>query len=138
MSFDPERWLQVADVCCINIPQVDSEALLRTAANRAYYAALLSVRRRIEAAQGSGAVPSSGTHAAILQALRVRGGVFRQIYEELRTLQNHRNRADYELAAEPLARTEAVKLIGISRRLIRNRVVPVRDEEYRTLVIPRA
>src|SRR5688572_4334794 len=102
MSFDPERWLQVADVCCINIPQVDSEALLRTAANRAYYAALLSVRRRIEAAQGSGAIPSSGTHAAILQALRSRGGVFREIYEDLRTLQNYRNQADYEIATGSL------------------------------------
>jgi hypothetical protein len=42
MSFNPERWLQVAEVCRINIPQVDSEALLRTASNRAYYAALMS------------------------------------------------------------------------------------------------
>lgn len=137
MSFDPERWLQVADVCCINIPQVDSEALLRTAANRAYYAALLSVRRRIEAAQGSGAVPPSGTHAAILQALRMHDGVFRQIYHELRTLQNHRNQADYELTTEPPARTEVLKLIAVSRRLIRNRILPARDEEYRTLVVPR-
>ena len=30
MPFDPEHWLEAAAVCCIEIPEVDREALLRT------------------------------------------------------------------------------------------------------------
>ena len=37
MPFDPEAWLEVAEVCCDTIPGVDGEALLRTSLNRAYY-----------------------------------------------------------------------------------------------------
>lgn len=137
MTFDPERWLRVADVCCIHIPKVDPEALLRTAANRAYYAALLSVKRRIEAAQGPGAVPSSGTHEAILQALRMGGDAFKDIRYELRSLRDLRSHADYVLESEPLVRHEVVKYVDRSRRLIRNRINAMRDEEYRRLKVPR-
>jgi hypothetical protein len=58
MSFDPETWLQVAGICTSNIPGVSREALLRTAVNRAYYAALLALKDRIEVAQGPGSVPA--------------------------------------------------------------------------------
>src|SRR5215207_2789620 len=105
MSFDPERWLQVADVCCINIPKVDPEALLRTAVNRAYYAALLSVKRRLEGALGAGTVPSAGTHRAILQTLQMGEPGFRHVYKELRSLRDRRDLVDYELDTEPLVRT---------------------------------
>jgi len=137
MSFNPERWLQVADVCCINIPKVDSEALLRTAVNRAYYAALMSVKRRIEKAQGAGAVPTSGTHEALMQALRVGGPSFEKIYRILYRLQKSRNAADYELDTEPLVRNFVVEDITRCRKLIYNQINAVRDEEYRTLFIPR-
>jgi hypothetical protein len=69
MPFDPERWLEAAGVCCIEIPEVDREALLRTALNRAYYAALLSFKYRVEAVQGAGAVPERRTHEAIYLAV---------------------------------------------------------------------
>lgn len=126
MSFDPELWLQVADVCCINIPRVDTEALLRTAVNRAYYAALLSVRKRIEEVHGPGSVPSAGTHEAI----------FKDIHDELLKLRTARNGADYNLAAAPLVHRTAVSQISRSRWLIRNRINAVRDEEYRRLKVP--
>jgi hypothetical protein len=42
-DFNAEEWLEVAEVCCDRIVGVDQEALLRTALNRAYYAALLCV-----------------------------------------------------------------------------------------------
>jgi hypothetical protein len=53
-DFDAEEWLEVAEVCCDRIAGVNQEALLRTALNRAYYAALLSVKRRIEPRSCSG------------------------------------------------------------------------------------
>lgn len=138
MSFDPERWLQVADVCCINIPQVDPEALLRTAVNRAYYAALLSVKRRLEGAHGAGAVPASGTHHAILRTLKNGDRGFREIHDELRSLRDRRDRADYELDREPLVRPAVVKYVGQSRTLIRNRINAMHDDEYRRLRISRS
>ena len=137
MRFDPERWLQVADVCCITIPKVNEEALLRTAVNRAYYAVLLSVRRRIEEAQGRGAVPSAATHEAITQALQTGGAAFEDIRRGLRTLRDARNRADYVLESEPLVRHDVVSHVDRSRRLIRNRINAMRDEEYRRLKVPR-
>ena len=133
MSFDPERWLQVANVCCINIPQVDPEALLRTAVNRAYYAALLSVKRRLDGAFGPGAVPSSGTHHAILQTLQTGDRFFRIIHDELRSLRDLRNQVDYELAPMSLVRSDVVKYVDRSRTLIRNRINAMHDEEYRRL-----
>jgi hypothetical protein len=137
MSFNPERWLQVADVCCINIPKVDSEALLRTAVNRTYYAGLLSVKRRIEKVQGKGAVPTSGTHEALMQALRVAGPPFEKIYRILSRLQKSRNAADYELDTAPLVRSLVVEDITRCRTLIYNQINTVRDDEFRTLIIPR-
>ncbi|HEX8697040.1 MAG TPA: hypothetical protein VF746_31770 [Longimicrobium sp.] len=137
MSFDPERWLQVADVCCIKIPKVDTEALLRTAENRAYYAALLSVRKRIEEAQGPGTVPSSRTHEAIFQAVGTGGDQFEEIYRVLLLLRAARDRADYELNA-PAPKYEAVvDHVRRCRWLIRNRINAMRDEEYRRLKVPR-
>lgn len=133
MSFNPERWLQVADVCCINIPKVGPEALLRTAVNRAYYAALLSVKRRLDGAFGPGAVPASGTHHAILQTLQTGDRFFRQIHDELRSLRDIRNQVDYELEPMPLVRSDVVKYVDRSRTLIRNRINAMRDEEYRRL-----
>src|SRR5215218_6953358 len=76
MPFDPERWLEAAAVCCIEIPEVDREALLRTALNRAYYAALLSFKHRIELVQGAGAVPERRTHEAIYHAVGAAGHAF--------------------------------------------------------------
>lgn len=137
MSFDPERWLQVADVCCITIPRVDTEALLRTALNRAYYAALLSLKRRVETAQGAGSVPTSGTHQALDQALWTGGRMYREIQSGLRRLRDARNSADYELNTDALEREIVVDHVRRSRWLIRNRINAMRDEEYRRLKVPR-
>jgi hypothetical protein len=56
-AFDPEEWVEVAELCCDNIPVSTERPLLRTALNRAYYAPLLSIRERIEREHGVGAVP---------------------------------------------------------------------------------
>jgi uncharacterized protein (UPF0332 family) len=138
MPFNPEQWLKVADVCCIHIPEVNEEALLRTAVNRAYYAALLSLKRRIESVQGRGSVPTSGTHQALSQALRILGGDFSDVAEELGRLREARNKADYHLDTDPLVRKTVVEHIRRSRTLILNRINAIRDDEYRRLRIARS
>ena len=137
MLFDPEHWLAVAEICCSAIPGVSREALLRTALNRAYYAALLSLKQRIESAQGSGAVPAWGTYEAIKQAVRTGGDSFEEIRKDLEALRKERERADYVLFSEELGR-EAVHLaVTRSRRLIRNRIRALPEAEFRRLRVPR-
>lgn len=111
--------------------------MLRTAENRAYYAALLSVRKRIEEAQGPGAVPSSRTHEAIFQAVGTGGDQFEEIYRVLLLLRAARDHADYELNVIPPKHDIVVGHVRRSRWLIRNRINAMRDEEYRRLKIPR-
>ena len=138
MSFDAELWLQVAEVCCIPIPDVDREALLRTAVNRVYYAALLCVKRRIERAQGSGAVPRSRTHESILQAVRTGGPPTRMLHAELERMRRLRSRADYELDGEVLRPEVVHKQVRAGRRLIRNAIKALSEPVFRRLVVPPA
>ena len=137
MNFDPETWLNVADICCSNIPGVSREALLRTAVNRAYYAALMALKRRIEMAKGPGAVPVWGTHEALKQAVRTGGSSFEEIKNTLDTLRTAREDADYVLTLPELQRSYAYKLIGVARWLIRNRIKALPEAEFRRLRVPR-
>ena len=134
--FDPEDWLEVAEVCCDRLPGVGQEALLRTALNRAYYAALLCVKRRIEGVHGRGAVPAFRTHAAILSAVRSGGSLFADIHLGLRKLQARRDAADYELQSDPLVWSRVHAQVGLSRELIRNRIKALPDAEFRRLALP--
>ena len=138
MSFDPESWLAVAEVCCTTIPTVSREALLRTALNRAYYAALLALKQRVETVQGAGAVPAHGTHEALTQAVRMGGNGFQEISRELGALRRARESADYVLSTVPLDWTEVHEKVRLSRRLIRNRIKALPEAEFRRLRIPRA
>ena len=96
------------------------------------------MKRRIEKARGPGAVPTSGTHEALLQALRVGGPHFQAIYRILYRLQKARNAADYELNTAPLVPNSVMEDIKRSRKLIYNQINTVRDEEHRTLFIPKS
>lgn len=78
-DFDPEGWLEVAELCCKPGQGIAREAHLRTALNRAYYAALLTVKRRIEQAVGPRVLPRARTHNAILEAVRSGGRNFARI-----------------------------------------------------------
>jgi len=137
MSFDPETWLPVAGICCSNIPGVSREALLRTAVNRAYYAALLALRDRIELAQGPGSVPAWGTHNALKQAVGTAGASFRDVDVRLSRLRRARERADYVLAADDLELGYVWKLVDQARWLIRNRIKALPEAEFRRLRVPR-
>ena len=136
-QFDAEEWVEVAEVCCDHIAGVGQEALLRTALNRAYYAALLCVKRRIEQVHGRGAVSHARTHAAILGAVRSGGSRFSDIYKGLRALQAQREAADYELISEPLKWSMVHAQVGRSRKLIRTRIKALPDAEFRRLDVRR-
>jgi hypothetical protein len=137
MPFDPEHWLEAAAVCCIEIPEVDREALLRTALNRAYYAALLSFKSRIEAVQGRGAVPERRTHEAIYHAVGAAGYTFMDSYRVLRELRRRREAADYVLDRGSPAFREADDAVRQSRWLIRTRIKALPDAEFRRLDVRR-
>ncbi|HEV7587073.1 MAG TPA: hypothetical protein VGO40_02990 [Longimicrobium sp.] len=137
ISFDPDGWLEVAEVCCDTIEGVDAEALLRTALNCAYYAALLSVKRRIESVHGRNALPRFRTHAAILDATQSGGVLFLEIYRSLQALRTMRESADYELRSEPLHWNAVHSQVRLSRNLIRTRIKALPDAEFRRLVLPR-
>jgi hypothetical protein len=96
-DFNPERWLVVVEHCCQNAVGAEREAYLRTALNRAYYAALLTTRRRIDPAFGINAVPRARTHYAILEAVRSGGPRFEHIHQILQRLKRLRETADYEM-----------------------------------------
>jgi len=137
ISFDPDAWLEVAEVCCDTIEGVDAEALLRTALNRAYYAALLSVKRRIESVHGRNALPKFRTHAAILEATKSGGNQFLEIYKSLQVLRAMREAADYELRSEPLYWNAVHSQVRFSRDLIRGYIKTIPDTAFRRLVLPR-
>jgi hypothetical protein len=132
-AFDPEEWLMVAEVCCSTIPQVSRQALLRTASNRAYYAALLSLKLRIEAAQGSGAVPEWQTHDAIKQAVRTGGEEFKDIPRWLGKLRTLREQADDVLATPEFTWNHVHEMVDRARWLIRNRIKALPEAEFRRL-----
>jgi hypothetical protein len=137
MSFDAEEWLAVADICCGNIPGISRQALLRTALNRAYYAALMVLKFRIDAAQGMGTVPEWRTHDALKQAVRTGGPAFEDMSESLEELRQMREMADYVLGEQQLGYDSARRAIRIARWLIRNRIKALPDAEFRRLHVAR-
>lgn len=136
-TFDPEEWVEVAELCCDNVPGIAGEALLRTALNRAYYAALLSIRERIEREHGVGAVPRVRTHAAILQAVKSGGPRFARINYVLQRLRTLREGADYVLRSEPLHWDIVHSQVRFSRDLIRRDIKALPDAEFRRLNVRR-
>lgn len=136
MRFDPSGWLGVADHCCGEVPGVDEQALLRTALGRAYYAALLTLRARIEQAQGAGAVPRRGTHEAILHAVRTGGREFKGVSETLHRLRRLRNSADYELDAGAFEPTDTRVEVERSRKLVRVLSSQLPDSAFLALRFP--
>ena len=96
--FDPRLWLDVAQALLAPQDKVDQEARLRTCVNRSYYAALLYLVARIEAAKGPGTVPRDGRHGAIQRALKkTNANHLKKIQSALDTMREERNDADYQL-----------------------------------------
>jgi hypothetical protein len=137
MTFDPERWLDVANACRKSMPNVDREALLRTVMNRAYYAALLSFKQRIESVNGPGTLPSRRTHDAIFRAIGAGGATFEDSYRTLRRLRRKRETADYKLNTRPTRSSDAREAVRLSRWLIRDGIKALPDAAFRALKVPR-
>lgn len=131
-DFDPEEWLTVAELCCRS---EFGEAYLRTAVNRAYYAALLSTKHRIEQTVGVGSVPRVQTHATILNAVRTGGREFEPIHNALRKLKQEREAVDYEVRNAPLQRWRVRSQVRLSRDVIRNHIKALPDAAFRTLML---
>jgi hypothetical protein len=110
---------------------------LRTAFNRAYYAALMVLKFRIDTAQGAGTVPGWGTHDALKQAVRTGGSAFEDIAETLEELRQLREMADYVLAEYQPGYEQARRAVRIARWLVRNRLKAMADAEFRRLHVPR-
>lgn len=118
MTFDPAGWLDVADHAC---NPGHGEAWHRTAGNRAYYAALMAIARRVVEEQGAGALEGSqSTHARLKRGLREHGHIplVRGIRDELLALeQGFRDGADYELE-ESYPPDRATEALRRSRKLV--------------------
>lgn len=119
------------------MPAVDREAVLRTVMNRAYYAALLSFKHRIEAVNGVGTLPSRRTHDAIFRAIGMGGATFAYSYRTLRELRLLREAADYELNTRPMRSSDARKAIDRSRWLIHAHAKGLPDADFRALHVSR-
>ncbi len=133
MTFDPADWHAVGVACAAGLEGAPEEASRRTAIGRAYYAALLSIKRRVEAVQGEGVVPEARIHSAVPRALKDSGlREFRRVIDLLRDLKEDREDADYEIDVEPFKADEVEEALKRSRRLL-DLLTAIPAERYRNL-----
>jgi hypothetical protein len=97
----------------------------------------MTIKVRIELAQGSSVVPAWKTHDAIKQAVRTGGPGFEQIATRLDELRRFRERADYVLNSEELGWDTVHRAVRNARWLIRNRIKALPEAEFRRLRVPR-
>lgn len=69
MTFDPERFLELSKEL-IDDPNYDGEGVSRTVVGRAYYAAFLIVKRRLE--ESGKRFPKKKSHQRVINALKRR------------------------------------------------------------------
>ena len=103
--FDPHEYLRIADVL---ISLDSSEASLRTAVGRLYYAAFLSVRESL------GMAGRSRIHGRVIGEMRRRD---RTAAVQFDTLRNLRLTADYELEVQDPLRRDWQRNYRIARQL---------------------
>jgi len=101
MAFSPDAWLIVARACAAPDPECsEPEAWYRSAVNRAYYAPLMAIAARVVASQGESVFAGDRTHTQIKAALQRQRDVpvIRRLRDQLRNVENLRDRADYVLS----------------------------------------
>ncbi len=118
MTFDARDWLAIADhLLTISTPERQSR--FRTAVNRAYYAPLILLKRRIEDVQGKGSVPESGVHAKIRRALRnTKANHLLKVEKKLDGLQQERESADYSLYRIPYDLRDVQDTVAKGKNLV--------------------
>ena len=118
MTFDPRDWLAIADHL-LTIPDPGQQSRFRTAVNRAYYAPLIFLKRRIEEVKGDGTVPESGVHRKIRLALRKTGSRhLRRVEKKLEGLQEERESADYALYRVPYDLRDVQDTVAKGKQLV--------------------
>ncbi len=118
MTFDPRDWLAIADHL-LTIPAPEQQSRFRTAVNRAYYAPLILLKRRIEDVKGKGTVPESGVHGKIRSSLRkTRSQHLRKVEKKLEGLQEERESADYALYRVPYHLRDVQDTVAKGERLV--------------------
>ena len=107
----------------------DPEPLLRSALNRTYYAAFISLVNRIKAECGPGSLPVEHVHREVKDRLeRQRLYGLQLLRDKLRTLEAGRDWADYETdAAAPPAKfvDEAIGKAERAVHYIKRQLTPV-------------
>lgn len=110
MPFDPHGYLTLADR--LATASSASEAELRTAVSRAYYALHLRARENLAAAGELKATGTGADHELVISGLRGRGG---SLGDQLDWLRIRRIRADYRLASTVGA--QAQQVISVAKSL---------------------
>ncbi len=106
--FEPRGYLAIARALAANPTPGAEEAARRAAISRAYYAAVLTVKHRVQRIHGKDVTPGEGFHSAVNRALRRTGSPFmKRIAEDLRELEDHRGVADYDLDPDPAELSDA-------------------------------
>ncbi len=104
-GFDPLEFVRVADLL---VSRHTSEASLRTAVDRLYYAAFLSAREFF------GVAGRTRIHQRVIGELRTHD---RMAAQQLETLRNIRVVADYDLEVQDPLRNDWQRNYQIARRL---------------------
>ena len=118
MTFDARDWLAIADHL-LTIPAPEQQSRFRTAVNRAYYAPLIFLKRRIEEAKGEGTVPESGVHDKIRRALRrTKARHLLKVEKKLDGLQQERESADYFLYSIPYDLRDVQDTVAKGKNLV--------------------
>lgn len=95
MSFDPQLLLDLADKLC-NDTNYHDESKYRTSISRAYYAAYLTARDKLES-NGVSFSKNTTVHKEVIDKLRQKNRIAGNMLFNLR---KERNKADYELDIE--------------------------------------
>lgn len=95
MAFDPQRLLDLADKLC-NDQNYQDESKYRTSISRAYYAAFLTARDKLEST-GITFSEDRSVHTEVREQLKIKNKLASDMLYNLR---RERNNADYKLGIE--------------------------------------
>ena len=120
MAFDPRDWLAIASHL-LTVATPEEQSRFRTAINRAYYAPLILLKRRVEDAKGSGTVPERGVHGALRKAMRdTKIFHLQKVEKKLEALQIDRESADYSIGRMPYDVREVEDAIERGKKLVKD------------------
>jgi len=111
--FSSRKFLKLA-IRLVSDRDYEESCRIRTAVGRAYYAAFLNAKQKLERF-GHKFPDGGGVHRAVIKALMNRGDT--QIGSKLDALYEKRRIADYYMDT-PISKGEGTYYVGISQRII--------------------